>query len=249
MSASAVQQTGRSRLVGVDAARLIAFLFVILIHTAVPPGPRAAGVRLDGVIDQLARWAVPFFFITSGYFVGRSGPSASEAVFTLFKRIAPVFLFWSLLYIAVTPGGLARMTDLSFDILWLIRGGPGYHLWFLPSLFASVSLLHVVKGAPRAALWAAAGLLYAIGLLLGSYKGVLGLTHFFWNMRDGPFFGFIFVVIGFELARTSFRPTLAQGAAICAAGAALQLGEAIVLDGHFGKPFSSNDFLMGTLGY
>ncbi|WP_454762126.1 acyltransferase [Caulobacter segnis] len=249
MNESVGEHARRVRLVGIDAARLIAFLFVILIHTAVPPGPRAAGVHPDGVVNQLARWAVPFFFIASGYFAGRTSRSTFEVIFTLFKRIAPIFFVWSLLYIAVTPGGVGRMSSISFDILWLIRGGPGYHLWFLPSLFVSLSLLHVLKGAPRAVLWSTAGLLYAVGLLLGSYKGCLGLTQFFWNMRDGPFFGLIFIAMGFELARTGFRPTLTTGIGICAAGAIVQLGEAFMLDRHFGKPFSSNDFLLGTLAY
>lgn len=145
------------RLAGVDAMRLMAFVAVCFVHTARwgRPLDRPADA-VDG-LTLICRFAVPFFFLASGYF------SAGRAAATprLLKRIAMIFAAWGTLYIALTPGGLVRLLDPRFDLLTLIDGGPGYHLWFLPALVVGLiasRFLHRAPGWARGAAVVAAGL-------------------------------------------------------------------------------------------
>jgi len=66
------------RIKGVDIGRCLAAFAVVLIHCT----PECL-LALDVLIKQAARFAVPYFFIISGYFFGRK---LSE------KRVSPVSL-------------------------------------------------------------------------------------------------------------------------------------------------------------
>jgi surface polysaccharide O-acyltransferase-like enzyme len=61
-------QVNSKRVESADAMRVIAMLAIIHIHSPLKWGTK--GMSLDSVanLDQLARFAVPFFFIISGYF-------------------------------------------------------------------------------------------------------------------------------------------------------------------------------------
>src|SRR4051812_46549163 len=91
------------RLQSVDAFRLLAAFFVIIIHEE--PFTDAHGLRaldLAGVVDQVARFAVPFFFTISGYFWGRKlrrGADPLHLALSTSKRIATIFVFWSAVYL------------------------------------------------------------------------------------------------------------------------------------------------------
>ena len=58
------------RIRSVDVFRVLAIAAVIALHTAPHAGPDAVGSRFDArtVWDQLERFAVPLFFMLSGYF-------------------------------------------------------------------------------------------------------------------------------------------------------------------------------------
>ena len=62
--------TAAERIQSVDVFRVLAIAAVIALHTAPHTGPDAVGLRVDvrTVFDQLERFAVPLFFMLSGYF-------------------------------------------------------------------------------------------------------------------------------------------------------------------------------------
>jgi len=118
----------------------------------------------------------------------------------LARRILLPFLLFSTVYNLISPLRSEWFTKPAYLARWILNGGAGHQLWFLPALFLWLSLALLMK---RVMGWTALlifGLLfYAAGLLLGAYQSLLFddphaiLSHV---GRDGPSFGFVFIVIG-----------------------------------------------------
>lgn len=97
-----------NRLTGVDVVRVVAVIAVIIIHTtpfAHDSAPLGSVLDLATLLNQAARFAVPFFLILSGYFwapkvKGELGVVAPSV--TMAKRIGFVFLAWSAIYLFPT---------------------------------------------------------------------------------------------------------------------------------------------------
>ncbi len=72
------------RIESVDVFRLIAIVAVIAIHTSPfhvdVDGENEAYMYADMIINQLSRFAVPFFYVTSGYFWGLKVRKSSDPV-------------------------------------------------------------------------------------------------------------------------------------------------------------------------
>src|SRR5574338_1082970 len=89
-------QTQRN--LSIDTLRLFAALEVIFLHVTFQQLPRLAaiGIRLQ------ARWAVPFFFIISGYFLARrlAKPERKDAQAPV-QRLIWIFILWNIIYFPV----------------------------------------------------------------------------------------------------------------------------------------------------
>ena len=125
------------RLRGLGAVAVVLLHAPPLYHSGVP-ALRNAG----WVLREFCQLAVPFFFVLSGWHMGRKWESGrqgwSELAGTL-ARIGKLYLPWFLLFEALDivqglPHGwiavvrrFAGFSDSSLDTR-------GYHLWFLPSL-------------------------------------------------------------------------------------------------------------------
>lgn len=85
--------------------RLIAVFAVITIHTApfsFDGWEIADQFTLPNVINQLSRFAVPMFFVLSGYFWGmkiRGDADLARTSQVVVRRIFSVWLFWSIMYL------------------------------------------------------------------------------------------------------------------------------------------------------
>src|SRR5437773_2583063 len=96
------------RISSIDTIKSIAVLAVIFLHTGPFGDPQYAHSPyrlLALIINQSARFAVPFFFIASGYFFAKSlqkGIPPSELLLKYCRRLFAVFLLWSIIY-AVVP--------------------------------------------------------------------------------------------------------------------------------------------------
>lgn len=194
---------------GVDWFRLPAALLVIAIHTAplsgISPGLDAA------VTYGLGRLAVPFFFMTTGYFLigpcllGKKGSRERYGRFEI--KMLILYGAASVLYLPVawyagnlpkTPGELARM--VLFD-------GMFYHLWYFPALLLGGRIARGLGRLGKEKALALAGGLYLAGLLGDSYYGLTaqiphlkaGYEALFQIMgytRNGLFFAPLFLLLG-----------------------------------------------------
>lgn len=256
---------------GVDAFRLIAMLGVIVIHTTpfIDDGARAAG-RIDSVgvfINQLARFAIPFFFTMSGYFWGRKvrvGPPLRVSG-SVIRRLLKLFLFWTLLLLLPwdvssvgTLGLLAPLKVAYWNALGLLSSplellfaGSVQSLWFLVALCCSVAIatLFVAAGRPLLLLLVAA-FLYVIGVLGGGYADTPVGIHMSFNTLYGPFCGTLPFTIGYLLSsREPRKGWLHLGLAIAGVGFILHFTEIYYLWKTFDSyPLKHYDFSTWILG-
>jgi surface polysaccharide O-acyltransferase-like enzyme len=258
-----------NRIQGVDVVKLIAITGVIVIHAA-PFSEMSAerGIyrQLEILLNQSSRFAVPFFFIISGYFFGIKERDdklkiISNTVVTV-KRLFLIFLAWNVIYIlpynvgAIYEYGLSgpfkvaywHLISLTSDPVRLIFHGTKAHLWFLAGLIWAVSFTGLFQywGLYRSAFIIAAGL-YLIGLLGHSYSdSPLGI-HFNFDIRNHIFFSTIFFITGYQLAHFKPGPSwFPLGIAAFAFGAAIHFTEIYVLWMLYGTDPHIHSYTIGT---
>ncbi len=193
--------------------RVIAIFAVIVIHTAPYYYWTEKGnleISLYYFLNGTARFAIPYFFIISGYFfigsVKRRG--VGPALSGFLSRIMLLYVVWGAVF-----AFLPRVKDLKkfgyWDAVWrksigafqeapldFIFSSPGTHLWFLAALALSAALAAAFIAHKRlGGLLVFTGLLYAVGLLGGLYRdSPIGLSLFM-DAKLGPFGGpFIFAL-------------------------------------------------------
>jgi surface polysaccharide O-acyltransferase-like enzyme len=131
----------------IDALRTVAILAVIMIHTT-SRTIESVNMNLPKVdwslfLNQAARFAVPLFFLISGFVLELSHRDGTGYFVYLKKRLSKIFLpyvFWSLVYYYFV------YTTHSMQFIYtLIGGNSSYQLYFIPPLlmmYAIFPLLH-----------------------------------------------------------------------------------------------------------
>lgn len=193
---------------GIDFFRIIAAVLVITIHTSplelcCPTG--------DYILTRvIARTAVPFFFMTSGFFLLSDGCADTERLKKFLKKTLLVYLVSILLYLpANIYNGYFSADNLFLNILKdIFFDGTFYHLWYLPaSALGGAVVFFAVRKAGYGKSLVIFLLLYIIGLLGDSYYGViLGIAPVkavydcifavFDYTRNGIFFAPLFMLLG-----------------------------------------------------
>ncbi len=194
--------------------RIVAIGAVILIH--VPPftepwWEQTLWGELSWIINQSARFAVPFFFIMAGYFFRRAlNDAAPMHVLRRYgKRIVIAFVSWSAVYalfgfvayhnVFGDPALRARPIphEPAAVMLELLFVGTRSHLFFLPALAAALAIVAAAHHLNRQSLLPPLSiLLYGVGVLGGSYATTSCGFHMGFDPRNGPFFSTLMVVIG-----------------------------------------------------
>ncbi len=221
---------------GIDIFRLVSAFMVVAINTSpLLSFSEPADFLLTRII---ARTAVPFFFMTSGFFlITRYSENASRLIAFL-KRTAVIYAAGILIYIpANIYNSYFRGDNLLPEIIQdIVFDGTFYHLWYLPAamLGAAIAWAAVRRLGFGAAL-ALTGALYYIGLCGDSYYGLFGnnavfdmLFQIMDHTRNGLFFAPLFFVLGGLLAERNCCPR-GQNIAGLAVSAALMLAEGALL--------------------
>ncbi len=225
----------------IDQMRLVAAILVITIHTSPLASFTAAG---DFILTRaIARVAVPFFFMTTGYFTLSRYHKDDRRLAAFLKKTGVIYAAAILAYLPLNlyNGYFDRPDFLPRLIKDLIFNGTLYHLWYLPaSMLGMVIAWRLVEKLDYKKGLAAAGVLYLIGLLGDSYYGLAArlpglkavydqLFRIFDYTRNGLFFAPIFLMLGGLIAEKKRRPTGAQAAAGLAVSLFLMLAEAWTL--------------------
>lgn len=197
----------------IDLMKYLAALMVIGVHTKLfMPFSDTLNFAFANV---LARIAVPFFLITSAYFLKRGTDHKKNYLRTYLLTLLKGYLLWSTLYLPIGLNWISDHYDLPFYlypialVVGLFYVGTYYHLWYIPALIIAVLTVNwVLKKTNYPTLFGLAFLLYSLGSL-ETYYGVIKhptllaiIDHYmatFITTRNGLFYGVIFVAIGFFL--------------------------------------------------
>lgn len=236
---------------GVDLGRVLGCFSIILLHQSAADYGKAG--LISDIFDQAARWAVPFFFVMAGYFT-RFEIGSWAVTKRLLGQVLPLYLAWFAFYVALADPAIVRLNDPLWLAAALVFGGPGFHLWFMPSLILCVALAAIILDRwDLRRLVIVAGLFYLAGLAFGSYETVVFSPEFVektarLNTRSGPFFGMLFVAIGAMLRSSPPPPQPAfRGALLFLMGILFAGVEALALLEAQGVPILRHDFLFGTI--
>lgn len=208
----------------VDGLRAVAAFAVVCLHTH--PFGASLGLAetpaltvLGFIIRVLSLFAVPVFFMLSGFYFARRAASQGPwaALKRMFLRLGPAWLAWSLIYGLLPRSSLLRTMGFwpGLKASWLALGhaawnhplnlifeGTLYHLWFIPALLlaASVSALLWREPARRLLPPLAVGF-YLVGLLGQAYCVLPFCPEILWNTRVGPFFALLPFALGLRERR------------------------------------------------
>lgn len=181
---------------GIDALRYICAAVVILFHT-LPSQPPVPVWAAD--LATICFIAVPFFFVSSGYFLHAADRLNTELVLRPLRRLLPIYLFWMLAY-----GLLLKLVPIhvwSFSARDLLWGGPAYHLWFIPALALALAFVGVGMSTAGPRLTGIACVLLAcVAVTRGAYHDVLGLGGTA-SAHDGQLAAPLYIYIGMMIRR------------------------------------------------
>ena len=219
----------RTAYTGIDEFRLAAALLVITIHTSPLASCSETG---DFFLTRvIARVAVPFFLMASGFFLISQYARDSGRLWAFLKKTAVLYGISIAVYLPLNlyNGYFSGKHFLPELIKDLVFDGTMYHLWYLPAsmLGAGIAWYAVRRLGFKKALIVTLGL-YAAGLLGDSYYGIAEklpiLSVFYQNLfeitdytRNGIFFAPVFLVMGGMAAEEAARGE-SLSLRICGAG-------------------------------
>ena len=226
---------------GIDFFRLIAAILIITIHTSPLASFSATG---DFILTRIvARVAVPFFFMTSGFFLISRYSRDNDKLKKFVNKTACIYGIAILIYIPVNIyNGYFNSDNLIPNILKdLFFDGTIYHLWYLPaSIFGAWIAWYLVKHFDYKRALIMSSILYLIGLFGDSYYGITekisGLNSFYQFVfqvsdytRNGVFFAPLFFILGGFIADTHHKISFRNSFLGCGISFALMLAEAMLL--------------------
>ncbi len=188
---------------GIDLFRPLAAVLVVAIHTQ-----PLLDVSEDAnfiLVNILSRLAVPFFFMTSGYFTVTRYTKDMSRLLKFEKRAALWYLFSTLLYLPVIIrngyfAGTGWLSELVRDIVF---DGTFYHLWYLPAAMLGCAIAYqLVRRCDYPGALAIAGALYLAGFFGDTIVGINTVPPFnvllqiMDRTRNGLFFAPLFFVLG-----------------------------------------------------
>lgn len=226
---------------GIDCFRLVAALLIVAIHTS----PLLSFTDTGNFVltRVVARVAVPFFFMTSGFFlISRYGSGTGR----LRKFVLKTLAIYAAAIVICLPlniynGYFSAENSLPSFLRDLFFEGTLYHLWYLPaSVVGGVIAWFAVRRYGYGKALAVTLVLYVIGLFGDSYYGLVeglpGLDWFYNGVftltgytRNGVFFAPVFFVLGGMAADGYIRVPAGKSTALCALSLAATAAEALLL--------------------
>lgn len=199
-----------------DIFRIIAAFLIIAIHTS---PLLSINETADFIfIRIIARVAVPFFFMVTGYFLYLSMEKGNKLRRILSKLIG-IYIFGIFLYLPLNIyGSYFKQKNLPIQIAKdLVFDGTFYHLWYLPAAIIGILLIKLLLrkfSMPQVFIITLA--LYIVGLGGDSYYGIVtqvSAAHKFYNFlfnimdytRNGLFFAPVYLFMGAWIAYSNNR--------------------------------------------
>ena len=169
-------RTAKKTVPTLDLFRLAAVLLVVMNHTS--PLADVSAMADFWLTRVLARVAVPFFLMTTGYFLSRNHWAG---VGRQLKKLCLLYGVCILLYLPVNlyAGSFTGPADV---LRKLLVDGTFYHLWYFPATILGIVIARWLSRLGLRVALPVAALLYLIGLGGDSYYGLVSQSRCF-----GPF--------------------------------------------------------------
>lgn len=224
----------------IDVFRFFAACLVFISHSVYSNHP-----SLLALLGIVGRWALPFFFLVSGYYFEKSYARRSVSAFSkTITALLSATLFINLFYLVFV--GLTEGTLKPLATHFTLLTGTYFHLWFLTSLLVSYVVLwfFLTYKLTRLLPYLAIATIVLV-LLLTPYNYLFGMSAHPIYARS--LLSIPFLCIGFFIARYSVdvnvsRPTTYL---LIAVGIGIQLIEGWFLS-NGGQDSSRVNFLGGT---
>ena len=196
-----------NRNVYIDYMKFIAAFLVVAIHVSPLSGINENG---DFILTRIiARIAVPFFFMVSGYFVLPGSKKHNGRILKFLKKTSLLYLAAIILYLPINfYTGYFKELKIGTVLRDIFFDGTFYHLWYLPAVILGILIcLFLIRIAGEKAAFAVTVILYLAGLLGDSYYGLTrlspvmaeiydGVLQVFSYTRNGIFFAPVFLMLG-----------------------------------------------------
>lgn len=211
-----------------------------MLHVSLFPDlPQAVAVEL-----RLAtRWAVPFFFLVSGYFLAPAYVAGDAAKFLeRAKRIVAILLVANFL---LAPLWMMKFGVASgLGILGSHRFFTGYyHLWFLASLAGTLVLIWLLLRYGCRGFISKIAVAVTVIILLGAYSpNEHPYRYFSLYLMSFPLVG-----LGLRLGKPDSRLAWQAAVLLIVSGLLLQNGEAYILAKYFNRDPLFHDCLVGVV--
>ena len=156
----------------IDFFRFIAAFFILLVHT----DHGILDIEYVNNIRISARWAVPFFFICSGFFLGKKIQKDKQFDFSIIAKslvkLISIFIIASVIYI---PANII-LNYYYFGVQTLLTG-TFIHLWFIGSLiFGNIFIWYAYTINKQHLLPYISVFIIFAALLSDSYDNLLGFN-------------------------------------------------------------------------
>lgn len=203
---------------GMDWFRMISAILVIAIHTS----PLESFRELpDFILTRIiARVAVPFFLMVSGFFLLpdlRWDDSARLRLRRQLKKLGWLYLAATVLYVPLMIYNDYFGKDFTVVLFLkdLLADGTFYHLWYFPATILGLLLTGwLLQHLDDRPVFIISVCLYAIGLLGDSYYGLTaqipaleagyaGFFRIFDYTRNGLFYVPIFLMLGYGMGKAA----------------------------------------------
>ena len=134
------------RRLDLEVLRILACLGIVYFHSGL----------LSGGANSLAYSGLAFFIFLSVYFVNKA-TTVPEAFRKIAAKVLPAFIFWSIVYIALSVAIAGKALESYLGFQTLLTGG-SIHLWYLPFIIIGVTAsIYVVRTVrPELVFWVVA---------------------------------------------------------------------------------------------
>lgn len=221
----------------INIMKFISSILVIAIHTS--PISGEWGYFLCNVISRIA---VPFFFVTTGYFYYEKIQNNEKYIRKYIKKIFILYTSWYLIYFILRC--FWEFKSIGFkSIVLLIREylfSGYYQLWYLSSLIISLIFInYFIKNKMYRLLIISSVLLFIVGILGDSYSGLFNnkiieltikvYTLIFGATKTGLCFAVPFLVLGIFINKYNIKSKIKINNLMIISTSILFIIEALVL--------------------
>jgi hypothetical protein len=194
----------------VDLMKYAGSIMVIMIHCE----PLIPQSEINFFIKNIiCRIAVPFFFVSSAFFLRKGMQTRPEYLKKYLMRLLKSYILWSILFLPMGIDWIYQNQPVPIELfpaallVGFVHIGTYYHLWYIPAFILSVVfIVNLLKRFSYQIVFGLSLILYLFGSL-ETYYGLLPsgwFKEFFdlvirltFTTRNGLFFGMIFTLIGF----------------------------------------------------